>query len=255
MFDPNVDRVMAAIEPHHVVLDIGGWARPFNRANWVMDAAPYDTRGYYGASRPAQGGDREHFTRDTWIVRDICDHAPYPFADKQFDYVICSHVLEDVRDPLWVCQEMRRIARRGYIEMPSREVESSRGTEPNQVGWSHHRWLATIVGNRITFLMKYHRIHAHWRLSFPASHLRTLSEERTVQWLFWEDWFDVEEQTIHGVDEIEMELADYVRRVRPYNQVVVDMDRAARRLANQIGRVRRWAGRQWPSGSRETCRK
>jgi hypothetical protein len=134
--------------------------------------------------------------------------------------------------------------------MPSREVESSRGTESNQVGWSHHRWLATIAGNRITFLMKYHRIHAHWRLSFPASHLRTLSEERTVQWLFWEDWFDVEEQTIHGVDEIELELADYVRRVRPYNQVVVDIDQAARRLANQVRRVGRWASRQWPSGPR-----
>ena len=250
MFDPNVDRVMAALEPHHVVLDIGGWARPFNRANWVLDAEPYDTRGYYGASRPAQGGDREHFTKETWVVRDICDHTPYPFADKQFDYVICSHVLEDVRDPLWVCAEMRRIARRGYIEMPSREAETSRGTEPHQVGWSHHRWLATIDGDCITFLMKYHRIHAHWRLSFPASHLRSLSQERQVQWLFWDNWFEVEERTIHGVDNIDAELAGYVRSVRPYNQIAVDVDRSARRVADQVGRVGRWATRRLTSRPR-----
>ena len=249
MFDPHVDQVIAAIEPHHLVLDIGGWARPFNRANWVLDAEPYETRGHYGASRPAQGGDREHFTKDTWVVRDICDHTPYPFADKQFDYVTCSHVLEDVRDPLWVCAEMRRIAKRGYIEMPSREAETSRGTEPNQVGWSHHRWLATIDGTCITFLMKYHRIHAHWRLSFPESHLRSLSQERQVQWLFWDDWFDVQERTIHGVDNIDGELAGYVQSVRPYNQVAVEVDRSARRAANQVRRVGRWARRRLASGS------
>jgi hypothetical protein len=230
MLDTNVDRVMAAIEPHHLVLDIGGWARPFNRANWVLDAEPFDTRGYYGANRPAQGGDREFFTKDTWVVRDICEHTPYPFADKQFDYVTCSHVLEDVRDPLWVCSEMRRIAKRGYIEMPSREAESCRGTEPNQVGWSHHRW--------------YHRIHSHWRLSFPSSHLRSLSQERQVQWLFWDDCFDFEELTIHGVDNIEAHLAAYVQTVRPYPQVVVDIDRALRRATHQVGRAGRWAKRQ-----------
>src|SRR5947207_7389462 len=129
----------------------------------MMDAEPHATRGYYGAQRPAQGGDREYFTENTWIQRDICAHTPFPFRDKEIDFVICSHTLEDVRDPLWVCSEMIRIARRGYIEVPSRPAESSRGVEPNQVGWSHHRWLVEISERHISFLMKYHMIHSHWR--------------------------------------------------------------------------------------------
>jgi Methyltransferase domain len=244
VFETNVDRVMAAIEPHHLVLDIGGWARPFNRANWVLDAEPYETRGYYGADRPAQGGAVEHFTRDTWVVRDICDHTPYPWADKQFDFVICSHVLEDIRDPLWVCAEMRRIGKRGYIEMPSREAETSRGIEPNQVGWSHHRWLASIDRNRIVFLMKYHRIHSHWRLSLPAAYLRSLDEARQVQWLFWDDWFDVEERTIHGVENIDAELAAYVESVRPYSSLALGADRSIRMVGERIGRAGRWVNRR-----------
>jgi hypothetical protein len=32
--------------------------------------------------------------------------------------VICSHTLEDIRDPLWVCSEMIRIGKAGYIELP-----------------------------------------------------------------------------------------------------------------------------------------
>src|SRR5262245_49885274 len=121
---------MERIGPNDVVLDIGGWARPFNRANYVIAAAAGGTRGFSGAAMPAQGGSREYFTRDTWIQRDICSHTPFPFTDKQIDFVICSHTLEDIRDPLFVCAEMIRIAKRGYIEVPSRLVESSRGIEP-----------------------------------------------------------------------------------------------------------------------------
>jgi Methyltransferase domain len=244
VFEPNVERVMERVGPKDVVLDIGGWARPFNRADYVLDAEPYDTRGHYGARSPAQGGDRERFTRETWIRRDICDHAPYPFADKQIDFVTCSHVLEDVRDPLWVCAEMRRIARRGYIEVPSRLAESCRGLEPGQVGWSHHRWLIDIDGPSITFLMKYHRIHSHWRYSLPASYWRTLPESARVQWLFWDDTFEFRERTIHGVEHIEAELEGYVRRTRPYAPALVSVDRSVRRGLSFIGRAGRFASRR-----------
>ena len=100
-----MDEVLARIGPDDRVLDVGGWACPFNRADWVLDSEPYETRGYYATiGLPAsQGGDREHFTRETWIRRDICDHDPWPFPDKFFDFSICSHTLEDVRDPLFVC--------------------------------------------------------------------------------------------------------------------------------------------------------
>ena len=221
MYEPNVKRVLDLITPTDVVLDIGGWGRPFNRANYVIDAESYETRGYYGTARAAQGGDREFFSQETWIQRDICDHTPFPFADKEIDFVLCSHTLEDVRDPLWVCAEMVRVAKRGYIEVPSRVVESCRGVEPGQVGWTHHRWLVDINVNHINFLMKYHMIHSHWRYSFPPSYFRQLPERRRVQWLFWEGNFTFSEQTIHGVENIAAELESFIREHRPYNSLIV----------------------------------
>lgn len=231
MFEPNAARILASLSPNDVVLDIGGWARPFNRANIVVDAEPYETRGFYGSSAPAQGGTVEHFTRETWIQRDICERTPYPFADKSIDFAICSHVLEDVRDPLWVCSELVRIARRGYIEVPSRIAESSRGTEPSQVGWSHHRWLVDISEGRLTFTMKYHKIHSHWRFSLPARYLHALPEPAKVQWLFWEGSFSFSERTIHGVENIASELERFVREVRPYPAWLVGADAAMRNAA------------------------
>lgn len=99
MLEPKVSKVLDLLGPSALVLEIGGLGRPFNRADFVLNAEPYETRGYYGSSRPAQGGAIPQFRQETWIRRDICDREPYPFADKQLGFVIRSHTLEDVRDP------------------------------------------------------------------------------------------------------------------------------------------------------------
>lgn len=247
MYDSNITRILADLTTADTVLDIGGWARPFNRANFVIDAEPYETRGFYGESLPAQGGPTEHFSKTTWIQRDICDRTPFPFADKSIDFVTCSHVLEDIRDPLWVCSEMTRIAKRGYIEVPSRLAESSRGTEPGQVGWSHHRWLIDISDDHVGFLMKYHKIHSHWSLSLPARYMRSLPERAKVQWLFWDGDFSHSERTIHGVDNIASELQRFVNDVRPYSEWLLSADRITRGALRNATRVIRKVERTFRS--------
>ena len=236
MYEPNVSKVLDLLKASDIVLDIGGWARPFNRANYVIDAEPYGTRGYYGKRLPVQGGQQECFTKETWIQRDLCERRAFPFADKAIDFVICSHTLEDVRDPLWVCSEMIRIGKRGYIEVPSRLAESCRGVEPRQVGWSHHRWLVEMKSNAILFLMKYHMIHSHWRFSLSRTYLRFLPEEQKVQWLFWDDSFSYSETTIHGIENIAAELQRFVQSVRPYPEWLLRADRMFREA--QILKVR-----------------
>jgi hypothetical protein len=249
MFEPNVQKLLGELKPSDVVLDVGGWACPFNRANWILDAEPFETRGYYRTfgGKPYQGGEKEWFTKDTWVQRDICSHEPFPFADKSLDFAICSHTLEDIRDPLWVCSELIRVAKRGYIEVPSRESETCRGLErPNEVGLSHHRWLIDIEGNLVRFFMKYHMIHSHWRFSFPASHARRLPPERAVQWLWWDGRFDYEEVTIHGVVQQERELERFVEAVCPYPAWQLGVDRQVRRARSLMkritGRIGRMAG-------------
>src|SRR3989304_6765598 len=115
MFEPHAELILSMLSPGDIVLDVGGWACPFNRANVVMDAEPFETRGYYRTvGLPAfQGGAVEHFTRDSWIQRDLCAREPWPLADRSIDFAICSHTLEDVRDPIWVCSELVRVARAG----------------------------------------------------------------------------------------------------------------------------------------------
>ena len=43
-----------------------------------------------------------------------------PFKDKEFDFVIASHVIEHVEDFEFFIKELERISSKGYVELPSR---------------------------------------------------------------------------------------------------------------------------------------
>jgi hypothetical protein len=204
MLPAHADLILEQLGDTDLVLDVGGWASPFNRAQWILDSEPHGTRGFYRTfgGPPSQGGDREWFTDKTWVQRDICERTPWPFRDHQFDFVICSHTLEDVRDPLWVCSELVRVGKRGYIEVPSRAAESTMGKErPGMAGLSHHRWLIDITGTHIQFVPKWHMIHTSRRF-----HLPTGFSAPPLQWLWWDERLTTAESMICGVREQEAEL-------------------------------------------------
>jgi len=43
-----------------------------------------------------------------------------PFKDKEFDFVIASHVIEHVEDFEFFIKELERISTKGYVELPTR---------------------------------------------------------------------------------------------------------------------------------------
>ena len=56
--------------------------------------------------------------KDKNLVRIL--EKKLPFKDKEFDFVIASHVIEHVEDFEFFIKELERISSRGYIELPSR---------------------------------------------------------------------------------------------------------------------------------------
>lgn len=89
-----------------------------------------------------------------------CDFSlnPLPFTDKQFDFVYCRHVLEDMYDPFHLIKEMQRVAKAGYIETPSPFAELCRGVDgssPPFRGYHHHRYIIWMHENELRFVSKY----------------------------------------------------------------------------------------------------
>jgi hypothetical protein len=177
----SAETISGRLADDDLVLDVGGWAKPFARADWVLDLMPYETRGIYGER---QAGER--FTKSTWVERDMCARDPWPFDDGQFAFAVCSHTLEDVRDPVWVCSELARVARAGYVEVPSRVEEQSWGVGGEWVGWSHHHWLCDVADDEITFVLKPHVLHGQPRYYLEAPLVTALTAEERVQTHFWE---------------------------------------------------------------------
>ncbi|HZT88725.1 MAG TPA: class I SAM-dependent methyltransferase [Stellaceae bacterium] len=182
------------------VLDIGGWYQPFNLATHVLDLCPYTTRRRVEALDPE---DQERFNADTWHVADVCA-PPWPYPDKHFDFVVCSNLLEDVRDPLAVCRELNRVGRAGYIETPSRlrEIYSKRRLFPlralrgnvPEVGFYHHRWFVEAEGSHLKFTAKTTALLEDRRHYLTRGDVgRPLSEAESGLGLFWQGGFTFEE--------------------------------------------------------------
>jgi hypothetical protein len=206
MLRASAERIQNRLSDDDVVLDVGGWAVPFARADWVIDLMPYESRGAYGDWDRAA----ERFGPERWIERDICDRERWPFEDDQFDFAVCAQTLEDVRDPVWVCSELNRVARAGYVEVPSRLEEQSLGVQGNWAGYSHHRWLIDVVEGRIEFVFKSHVVNAREEFRFPAGFADGLSPDERVQQLWWDGGFDYGERILIDTEEHDRHLASFV---------------------------------------------
>lgn len=96
------------IKSSNHVLDVGGGHNPHPRANVVVDK--YTDTNYH------RSGNIKVLNNQKFINADG-EHLP--FADNEFDYVICCHVLEHVEDPVQFLSEIFRVGKAGYLETPS----------------------------------------------------------------------------------------------------------------------------------------
>ncbi len=118
-------RIALPIPRDALVLDVGSGDKPSWRADVLLDRYLGDE---YAAQRSGRGQAR--------ISRPLfnADAGRMPFADGAFDYTICSNLLEHVTDPAGVIEELMRVSRAGYIEVP--EASSAKIVDfPSHIWW------------------------------------------------------------------------------------------------------------------------
>lgn len=109
MFFP--DRI-TNIKNSDKVLEIGPGATPFHRSDEFLELK-FDS----DKDRFAQSGHIGILQTDKPV--HYYDGSAFPFADKSYDYIVCSHVLEHVPDVEFFLSEITRVAERGYLEFPT----------------------------------------------------------------------------------------------------------------------------------------
>ena len=122
------------------IVDVGAGYSPWTRATELVDIRRWD----------------RNETRPLHLIDIECDRLP--FEDKSVDFIYSRHTLEDIHNPLQLCREMNRVAKAGYIEVPSPASEFSRGVDLNKMayrGYIHHCYFIWEEDGTLLFLPKY----------------------------------------------------------------------------------------------------
>ncbi|MBF0099620.1 MAG: class I SAM-dependent methyltransferase [Desulfobacterales bacterium] len=151
-YDHHQLKTALQIQPHERVLDIGGGHNPVTFAHVVLDI-DFNT----GIHRDGTSLSIDKIQHD-YVQGDVMD---LPFADKSFDVVICLHVLEHTSDPQKACEEMMRVAKRGYVEVPRKWTEL-------YAGHPTHRWLIDDCNGKILFEPITYTVSPFMNFALPA---------------------------------------------------------------------------------------
>lgn len=199
----HLDRLRKACASAERVLDVGAGLSPCTWATHRIDLLDFDEASQHGSYKDVWGDGEPRCPRANHVQMDLCS-GPWPYPDAFFDFVIASHILEDVRDPLHVVREMARVGRAGYVETPSRARESfskerffrlrrAFGRVPD-IGWEHHRWFVECEGTHLRFTQKSFLVMTRGefhltRREFP----RKLAMQQASLGVFWEGEITAEE--------------------------------------------------------------
>ncbi len=86
--------------PSWKILDIGCGYTAHEKANVICDIK-----------------DLSNFYKNKKFIQ--LDGKTLPFKNKEFDFVIASHVIEHVEDVTFFIKELERVSSKGYIELPT----------------------------------------------------------------------------------------------------------------------------------------
>lgn len=109
----------------------------------------------------------------------------------KFDFVICSHTLEDINNPKITCEMLNRIGKSGYISMPSKYAEMTLFEYKSNCGlpyrgYHHHRWIYQIKNN---ILIGVPKMNFHDYIQFNFDESKAIGTEIAF---LWKDDFDYE---------------------------------------------------------------
>jgi len=172
---------LETIKKHERVVDLGCGDKPYPRADVYVDFFESDNSQRDGAEFKPPDGKYIHWDLNTY---------PYPFKDKEFDFVIAGHIAEHLDDPPRFCLEVQRIGKRGYIETPNKLYEEI-------YGWDFHKWYVYIENNYLvfenildrTFLGKYIRTLYHEKGDAEFIRVHDSNIRNLITAFYWEKAF------------------------------------------------------------------
>jgi len=124
------------IRKRDLVLDVGSGNNPHPRADVLLERHLLDNTHRSGPIKILKGQKFVEYKG-----------GRFPFKTDEFDYVICSHVLEHVDAPDFFLSELSRVGSKDYIETPSLIGEYLIPKES-------HKWVVLEIDEKLVVVKK-----------------------------------------------------------------------------------------------------
>jgi len=176
--------------PKWNILDIGCGYRANQKASTIADIQ--DLSSYYP---------------DRKFVK--ISEKKLPFKDKEFDFVIASHVIEHVNEFEFFIKEIERISSKGYIELPSRLGDNLVfENKKDHIWW----FVYDDIKNKLLASKKNQIIEPFLNVS-TAKLLEKIYRESLVIELLWEQKIDYEfDDSITAIEEKKIPFIKIVKK-------------------------------------------
>jgi Methylase involved in ubiquinone/menaquinone biosynthesis len=126
----------------------------------------------------------------------------FPFNDKEFDFVIASHVIEHVEDVDFFLKELERVSKKGYIEVPTKLEDNLVFENKND-----HVWHIDFddINNKLVISKRAQYIEPILTVS-SIKKLNGIFRKSLVLELFWEDKinYSVESSDTRSIEKISL---------------------------------------------------
>ena len=153
--------------PQWKILDVGCGFRAHPKASIIADVQ-----------------DMSEFYKDRKFIK--INEKKLPFKDKEFDFVISSHVIEHVEDFEFFIKELERISSKGYIELPSRLGDNLVFENKTDHKW----WFLYDDIKNILLASKKNQLLEPFITVSLAKNLEMIFRESLVIEIYWENKID-----------------------------------------------------------------
>lgn len=184
--DPNREGILESIKGKRIV-DVGGST---SFADGHLEAIVDFNPPLAKAERIFQGNINHP---DVWDkVKE------YVKKKGKFDFAICTHTLEDISNPFYVCQQIEQIAKAGFIAVPSKYIELARLGNHFR-GFIHHRWIFDVIDGKFTGFPKVNLIeHPRFDIKGEGNELQIFWEGEIGLKIINNDWLGPDNASVEG---------------------------------------------------------
>ena len=132
--------------------------------------------------------DYTNYHKDRNFVKLDKDKEKLPFKDNEFDFVFASHVLEHIKNVKLFISELERVAKKGYLELPTK-LEDNFCFENR----TDHEWQIDYddISSKILLSERFEFFHPIFSVN-TAQKFRDTFRSSMVFELYWENNIDYE---------------------------------------------------------------